>query len=263
MDDSQSLNVIEYDDLWYESEIALAVHDFPAQRLKLEARRSPAAEYQFGGIFETVVVTLDPLIVQSLLGIGGAFLAGVAAKVGTATGEKIVELLTEDAYEWVKRLIKRLGEKFSRDPFQKGRREPKKGVRVHIRSSDENKISCIFHLIYSHDDGPFNPSNLNDGLHIFELMLRPVISAISTEEEIRGVIIQGWLGPGEDNPHWAFVVNTNNGDHYFPSFSAEGEINWQDGSEEGATKLRSMLAHNPGGRADGHRAIARPRRSPS
>ncbi len=241
MDVNQVNGVIEYEDLWFESEIAASAADFPAQEMRLEIRRSPAAEYQLGGLFETVIVTLDPVIVQSLLGIGGAFLAGATAKVGAKAGEKLLELLTEDIYEWTKRLLKRLGAHFSRDPSQKWRREPKKGVRVHIKSRDQRRILCIFHLIYSHDGMDFDPHKLEKGLRLFELMLRPVISAISVEEEISEVIIQGWLGPGEDDPRWGFMVETKKNSYDFPGISAEGKIEWQTGSEGGREKLRETL----------------------
>jgi hypothetical protein len=229
--------VIHYEDLALKPLVLAAARDFPADRLEVRVNRKGPAELQLAGPYEIVNVVLDPTIVQAVFGLVGVGLAGAAWKAGG----KVVELITEDVYEWTKRLMKRLCEDFCATRADKRSRDDRRGVRIHIGSNNDARFGCIFYLIYNHDGRGFDPDRLESALRVFQSVVRPAISGVGKIETIRKVIVQGWLGPGEESPRWLFHVETKTRQYYFPIVSPDGVVDWSTGSEDAKEWLRQTL----------------------
>lgn len=193
--------------------------DFPIAGIPIELEQEHSVETQ-STTHEIVRIVLDPKLVDSLLGIVKVgFSGGVAWEAEGKPGEQA----TEDIYGWIRRFLKRLAEDFMKDFIHVRYRKGIQGIRLDIASSNDTALKCVFHIVYSDDNKRFSFDSLSACLNIFQLIIRPIIRALSVTAKVRAVIIQGRLG-SDSAASWAFSVETSENLYSFPEISLEGVI---------------------------------------
>jgi hypothetical protein len=211
---------IYYENTSLERLLEESEQDFPVAGIAINSEREHSAETQAGSAHEIVRIVLDPELLGPLLGIAKA---GFAGGVARETGGKLGEQITEDLYGWIKRFLKRLVEDFRSDfthaRYQKGILGP----RLDITSSNDAELKCVFHIVYSGDHKRFSFDRLSACLDIFQLIIRPIIGALSETAKVRTVIIHGRLS-FDSAATWVFKVETADHLYSFPEISLEGVI---------------------------------------
>lgn len=230
---------IETESMIYWDVLNDSIQSFPLTEEDPIVRHSSAAEFQCAGPFDNLFVTLDPILVKLLLGVG-VVIAGAAAK-------KISELAAQDFYDWFKeRCFAKACKQFVEISMPIPYLEPKHGVRVYVFSDDEKDINVIFHVVYSHlGKEPYDERLIINEFHAYENVVRPVIIYMASHIPIRFIIVQGWIGLGsEDTPRWLLYVEGDDEGYDFPSIMSDGFIDWEHKCR-GAHVLKEMLNASP------------------
>lgn len=193
--------------------------DFPLPGIGIKLEREHSAEMQADSTHEIVRIVLDPEQLASLLGIGKVEYRSSVDQVEGKPGE----LVTEDLFKWIRRLLKRLTEDFIKDFIHIRYRKGMQGIRLDITSSNDAELKCIFRLIYSDDNKRFSFDILSVCLDIFQIIIRPIIRSLSETAKVTAVIIQARLG-FDNAASWTFSITTTENLYSFPEIPLKNVI---------------------------------------
>jgi hypothetical protein len=210
---------IYYENTSLEHLLEKARRDFPIAGIAIKLEQEHSAEMQAGSAHEIVRIVLDLEQLASLLGIVEVGFAGGVAEVERKPGEPI----TEDLYGWIRRFLKRLFEDFRKDFTHARYQVGIRGLRLDISSSNDAALKCVFHIVCSDDNKRFSLDRLSASLDIFQLIIRPIIRALSVTAKVRAVTVQGNLG-SDSAANWVFRVETGHNLYSFPEISLDGVI---------------------------------------
>ena len=198
------------------------------------------------GIHDLIGVTISPALISVLVG-AGALVAASGAK-------KFAELAAQDFYSWLKDRIFRKACK----RFADSKHHPEtQGLKLHLfpeeDKTQEQEVEFVWSVRYEHRPGqPFDEAELNREWTPFDLITLPAISRAVESDPVRGAIVQGFLGPGAEDPQWIFDIRTkpNAIMNLYPTVSTSGFIDWDAkttkySSTEAAEELRKVLSDTP------------------